>query len=229
MTTTAPRPTEHEIAAFVDQVRAHLTGLTDEERDDLTGGLEADLADQLAEPYGSAGWAGGVDLDDPRAYAAELRLAAGLPEATTRRLALPQLPQVVGVEATLDACRAGFLQVVGSRPWSAATWDVVRELGPIWWAARAWIALTVLDAARADHPVSLVPSFGSPVAAFASLAAALVLSVLLGLGRLLPDPRARGHLAGRLAVLALNVAVVVGVCTLEVPMPGYMVGSNTCI
>jgi hypothetical protein len=226
VTTTAPRPTELEIVAFVDQVRTHLRGLTDEERDDLTIGLQADLADQLAD---GGAW---IDLDDPRAYAAELRAAAGLP-GPTRRLSVQSLqraplPRVVGVEAALDSFRAGFLHAVGSRPWSAATWDVVRELGPIWWAARAWIALAVLDAAR-DHPVSLVPSFGHPITAFTALAAALVRSVLLGLGRLQPGPGARGHLAGRLAVLALNVAVLVGVCTLYVPMPGYMVAANSCI
>jgi hypothetical protein len=225
VTTTAPRPTELEIAAFVDQVRTHLRGLTDEERDDLTIGLEADLADQLAD--GEA-W---IDLDDPRAYAAELRGAAGLP-GPARRLSAQTfqrapLPRVVGVEAALDSLRAGFLHAIRSRPWSAATWDVVRELGPIWWAARAWIALAVLDAAR-DHPISLVPSFGHPVTAFTALAAALVLSVLLGLGRLQPGPGARGHLAGRLLVLTLNVAVLVGVCTLQVSMPGYLVGSTTC-
>jgi hypothetical protein len=226
VTTTAPRPHDLEITAFVDRVRTHLTGLSQEERDDLTGGLEADLAEQLADRDGDATW---VDLGDPRAYAAELRLAAGLP-AATRRLPLTSLPlpQVTGVEATLDACRAGFHHAVASHRWTAAVWDVVRELGPAWWAVRAWIALAVFDAMR-GHPVSLVPSFGHPVVAFTALATALLLSVLLGLGRLQPAPGHRGHLAGRLLGIALNVVVVAGACTLYIPMPGYMVSSNSCM
>ena len=62
--------TSPAVAAFVAQVRARLGDLTEEEREELLGGLEADLAERLAE--------GETELGDPAAYAAELRAAAGL-------------------------------------------------------------------------------------------------------------------------------------------------------
>ena len=65
-----------DVAAFVAAVRARLADLTDEEREELLGGLEADLSERLTE--------GEADLGDPAAYAAELRAAAGL-EVRRRR------------------------------------------------------------------------------------------------------------------------------------------------
>ena len=61
-----------EIVTFAEGVRAALADLPAEEVDDLTEGLEADLAESLAEDLRRT-------LPDPVAYAAELRLAAGLP------------------------------------------------------------------------------------------------------------------------------------------------------
>ena len=73
MNATDVRP---EVASFVARVREQLSDLTEDEREELTGGLEADLSEQLAE---------GGQLPDPTQYADELRAAAGLPEPRRRR------------------------------------------------------------------------------------------------------------------------------------------------
>ncbi|MCW2853652.1 MAG: hypothetical protein JWM84_3316, partial [Nocardioides sp.] len=74
-------PARPEVEAFVADVRARLADLSDDEREELLGGLEADLSDQVAD--------GAVVLVDPAAYAAELRAAAGLPERTPARRRVP--------------------------------------------------------------------------------------------------------------------------------------------
>ena len=69
MTTSTVTP---EIVEFAQGVRAALADLPAEEVDDLTEGLEADLAEAYAEDLQR-------ELPDPAAYATELRAAAGLP------------------------------------------------------------------------------------------------------------------------------------------------------
>ena len=93
------------VEAFVEEVRARLGDLTDEQREELLDGLAADLTEQLADG------ADGV-LDDPVGYAAELRSAAGLPEPR-RTLPRLQVPTPQRVEATLDRVRAAWLTRVG--------------------------------------------------------------------------------------------------------------------
>ena len=72
MTTSTVTP---EIVEFAQGVRAALADLPAEEVDDLTEGLEADLAEAYAEDLQR-------ELPDPAAYATELRAAAGLPMRT---------------------------------------------------------------------------------------------------------------------------------------------------
>ena len=76
--TTAPTDARGEVATFVAAVRARFADLGPEEREELLGGLEADLADLVVER-------GPGVLGDPEAYAAELRAAAGLPAADPGR------------------------------------------------------------------------------------------------------------------------------------------------
>src|SRR3954451_18914536 len=63
---------------FVTAVREHLDDLSEEEREELVGGLEGDMSDLVEER--------GVEaLPEPAEYAAELRSAAGFsPVAVTR-------------------------------------------------------------------------------------------------------------------------------------------------
>lgn len=194
-----------EVAAFVEDVRRHLADLDDETREDLLDGLDADLADQLAD---------GATLGDPAAYAAELRSAAGLPEPSRRRR-----PRVAPAEL-LDEARARFLAVAES-PRLRPAWDLLVTLRPVWWVARAWIAVTALDVAAGPHEyVSLVPTLAVPGLGPLLLLAAIVVSTLLGLGRLWPASlRAPQR---RLVVLALNAVAVVTPLFLSLPLPGFV-------
>ena len=62
--------TTPDVKLFVAAVREHLADLTEEEREELVGGLEGEMSDLVAER--------GVDaLPEPKDYAEELRAAAG--------------------------------------------------------------------------------------------------------------------------------------------------------
>src|SRR6201999_4089867 len=70
--------TTPDVKLFVAAVREHLTDLTEEEREELVGGLEGDMSDLVAER--------GVDaLPEPAEYAAELRSAAGFTAVASSR------------------------------------------------------------------------------------------------------------------------------------------------
>ena len=205
--------TSPAVAAFVAQVRARLADLTEEEREELLGGLEADLAERLAE--------GETDLGDPVAYAAELRAAAGL-EARPRRWGVrrpagPRRPLADRVTELLDALRGDWERWVARDPRVAEAWQVTRTLRPAWWVLRAWLAVQLLD--RVTGPVekpTLLPSLGSQLVSVVVLLAAVGLSTLLGLGRLWPRALARHPRPVRLLLLGLNLlAVVVLVVTVQ--------------
>src|ERR1700709_2176140 len=74
MSTTALHPVDD----FARAVRAALADLPADEVDDLTDGLEADLAERAADEESP-------DFGDPTDYANELRSAAGLPASTHHR------------------------------------------------------------------------------------------------------------------------------------------------
>lgn len=61
-----------EITEFARNVREQLADLPTDDVDDLTDGLEADMAEAFADSSNH-------ELPDPVAYALELRTAAGLP------------------------------------------------------------------------------------------------------------------------------------------------------
>lgn len=126
MTTSTVAP---EILAFAQGVRDALADLPADEVDDLTDGLEADLAESLAEDLRRT-------LPDPIAYAAELRLAAGLPmrEAPARGGVLASLAEV------LRDARIGAEQALHNIPAATAVVDFLAVLRPGWWIVRAWIA-----------------------------------------------------------------------------------------
>ncbi|WP_134740296.1 hypothetical protein [Nocardioides sp. 503] len=200
-------PTRPEVEAFVADVRARLADLSDDEREELLGGLEADLSDQVAD---------GADvlddvLGDPAAYAAELRAAAGLPERsrTRRRLSLPGRPTPASLTDDLDRLRARFFELVESRPWSSQAWGVVEPLRPAWWVLRAWIAVTFVDQMVGEWEyVTFVPTLGAPLLGELVLAVAIVVSALIGLGRLWPGSGPDRPLLFRVALIAANIAAV---------------------
>lgn len=131
MTTSTVTP---EIAAFAQGVRAALADLPAEEVDDLTEGLEADLAEAYAEDLQR-------ELPDPAAYAAELRLAAGLPVRAKVKQGLFN-----GVSESLRDTRRDIGIAIRRNPTLAGMADFLVTLRPLWWVVRAWLAAWLVAA-----------------------------------------------------------------------------------
>jgi hypothetical protein len=204
-----------EVTAFVEEMRRELADLDDETRDELVGGLEADLSDQLAD---------GAPLGDPGAYAAELRAAAGLPEA--RRRTLPSVPDLRAPGALIDRSRARFLALV-ERPRLAPACEVAAALRPAWWVARAWVAVTTLDAFTGPwEQITLIPTLGAPLVGEAVLATAVVVSALIGLDRLWPGSGPDRPTASRIALLILNAGALLAPALWNAPWPGAIVDDD---
>jgi hypothetical protein len=177
-----------EVEEFVAAVRRHLADLPAEERDDLTEGLAADLSDLVAEQ--------GPDvLGDPAAYAAELRAAAGL---TPRGRLRPR----GSLTDLLDDARDRMLGVL-HRPGLAGVGGFLEAVRPVWWVARAWVAVQLLAMLNGGRPTP-VPSVEGPAVGFLLLVVAAVLSVQLGRGRLWP----RRPAWLRLTIVGLNAFAV---------------------
>jgi len=133
MTTTVPA----EIASFAAGVRAALADLPQEEVEELTEGLEADLAEAFREDLAR-------ELGDPAVYAAELRAAAGLPAPVADGETRAGL-----VASGIDTVRAFGRDVrafVADHPGLAKVVAFVVSLRPAWWLVRAWAAWVCLDA-----------------------------------------------------------------------------------
>ena len=196
-TTTIEVPLD--VRRFVVAIREQLADLSDDEREELIGGLEADLTERLAES--------GAELGDPATYAAELRAAAGLDatrSAKERRLPL----RVLAVNLAREL-RDYWEHQLATRPVFAQTWEVVCTLQPAWWVLRAWIAVQLLDLMSGPYEyLTVLPSLGNQAIGFVVLLGAVAVSVLLGSGRLWPGGPGRGGLA-RLLVTGLNLVAIV--------------------
>ena len=128
----APR-VDPEVTAYVGLVRAALRDLAPEDLEDLTGGLEADLAELAAESEASLL----TRIGEPSAYAAELRAAAGLPPAPSASATEPATrPGLAERSARVGEWWRG---VLAERPWLA-------ELRPLWWAVRGLVAWGAVSA-----------------------------------------------------------------------------------
>jgi hypothetical protein len=163
-----------EIARFAEQVRAELADLSADDLDDLTDGLEADLAESLDEDPTR-------ELPDPVAYAIELRTAAGLPpeQAPGRGLR----GAVRGMTSGLRSTREQVATSLRDHPMTAGMLGFAEALRPTWWVLRAWVAYWLVaaifgsEAGLAPHDLWWLV-----------LLAFVVISVQLGRGRW----RARG-------------------------------------
>jgi hypothetical protein len=125
MTTSTVTP---EIVTFAQGVRAALADLPADEVDDLTEGLEADLAEAYAEDLQR-------ELPDPAAYAAELRLAAGLPVRSKVKQGL-----LSGLGDGLRDTKRDIGIAIRRNPALAGIADFLVTLRPAWWIVRAWVA-----------------------------------------------------------------------------------------
>ncbi len=149
----------NEVTEFATAVRAALSDLPPDERDELTDGLEADLSERLDEASDDS-----PGFGDPVAYAEELRAAAGYPP----RAAMPKLrtlPQKV---------RAGWTALVGRHAWLASVLAFLAVLRPVWWVLRGVAAHAIL--------ASLLGVSGT--ALWFVGVAMVVLSVQVGRGRM---------------------------------------------
>ena len=122
-----------EVAEFAADVRAQLSDLGADEIEELTGDLEADLQERVDE-------AGVDDLEDPAAYATELRSAAGLPPRADVR---PQQPWHRALASVVTNRLALLEERLRATPVSSATLDFFISLRPFWWILRGWVAYEI--------------------------------------------------------------------------------------
>ena len=191
-----------EVADFLDKVRARLSDLTDDEREELLGGLEADISELVADGGSVA------ELGDPRAYADELRAAAGMERSSSRRGLSVRRPRRSSRELLtelLDGSRERWERWVSARPGRVQVWEVVQGLRPAWWVLRAWVAVQVLDVYTGPWEyATLIPRVGDDLSGKLLLVGAVVASVLLGLRRSWPASHAPQSVLARTVLLGLN-------------------------
>lgn len=185
-----------EVRLFLAAVRRELGDLDAEEVTEMTDGLEADLTDLVSERGPDA-------LGDPKAYAQELRAAAGVGAVAQPRTRRPVRESVT---ACLDACHGWFDHQVERIPGDPQ--PVIAWLRPAWWILRAWIAVSLIDiffGSGGYDGVGLIPSLMG--LGLLVLAVAVFASIMLGLGRFWPGG-SRGLFA-RLVLLGLNCFAIV--------------------
>jgi hypothetical protein len=165
-----------QVDAFATAVRRELLDLGPDTLDELTDGLEADLADKLAD---------GEPLGDPAAYAAELRAASGLSPA-----ALPSAMD--NVRANLAHVRSRVAPFL-AHPVAAETIAFFVALRPVWWVLRAWGLFYIFTGFNAFPGNQFDPMLG---------VALLLLSIQWGRGHWLPWKWSRGAVVA-LSVIAV--------------------------
>lgn len=130
-------------------------------------------------------------LGSPEAYAAELRTSAGLP------------PRATSTRARLWHQVAPALQAWRDRPVVKAALSFMSSVRPVWWVARAWVAVCAVAIFRWDSwnawsdRLPVVPRLGSGWMGLVVLLAAVLVSVQLG--------RVAWGTRMRRAVVVLNV------------------------
>ena len=184
MTTTLEN---EQVTEFAKAVRRELADLGPDSLDDLTDGLEADLADKLAD---------GEPLGDPAAYAAELRDASGIDPGTKARAGWHL---DAAARTAFGELRDEFTGFVGRHAWAAGLVSFLVSLRPVWWVLRAWaVFYIVTSSGYPRNEVGLITLIGF-----------MVLSVQWGRGKWLPWRWARGALV----VVSIIAAFVVPAAT----------------
>lgn len=186
-------PMHSGVQSFVASVRAELADLSPEDLDDLTSGLEADLAERLKDSPSDP-----TVLADPVGYAAELRAAAGLPP---RGGPVPRA-DTGGVFAALGSARRAlwgrYVALVRTHSW-------LRDAIHGWWVLRGLLIGVLL--------AQTVFFYSGRPAVMAGFVIALAASWWLARRA----PRARG-----LVILRLGSTLGAGYAALALAMSGWM-------
>ena len=133
-----------DVAGYAAAVRRALAGLGPEQIEDLTDGLEADLAEAMADEATAGRGADPVTrFGTPEEYAAELGAAAGLepPAAKGRRHLIPE-----DVRHPIRALRwygRTVLQALRRRAWWPPVERFLVAIRPAWWVLRGWVVYQI--------------------------------------------------------------------------------------
>jgi hypothetical protein len=186
--------TTPDVKLFVAAVRDHLTDLSEEEREELVGGLEGDMSDLVEER--------GVEaLPEPAEYAAELRSAAGFPEVAARGRTSPR--ELRGrVTHWLDGRTATWNRWVEHQDHLGLP-ALAQSLRPVWWVLRALCATALV----VEMTGTYVYGFTLNRALLALVA--ILVSVQIGRGAWWPGNMLSRSLVLRLLVIGLNLFAVV--------------------
>jgi len=193
-----------EVTRYVAAVRTALADRPDDEVDDLTGGMEADLTELLAERGGLLESALGSPLD----YSIELRSAAGVPPAPSK------VPAVRTIDLGAWWARR-TAQVVGVRDrhrWLSGAWGFLVPLRPVWWVLRGLGLGAVCSELSGGQETTLLPS---SLRGMVITVATVGFSVLFGRG-LGPANRWRGALGAVLGVVGLVALVIFPIAARQV-------------
>jgi hypothetical protein len=215
-----------EVVDFLDRVRARLADLTDEEREELLGGLEADLSELVADGGSVA------ELGDPRAYADELRAAAGLEASAGGRrgpagVRRPRRSSRERAVALLDGSRTRWDRWVAAGEARAQVWAVLVPLRPAWWVLRGWLAAQWIDMVTGPWEyLTLIPRFGDDVTGKLLLVGAVAGSVLMGLRRTWPASHSPASVLARVTLLGLNLFAVLALLVVSNEFPSSRVAHD---
>lgn len=196
-----------DVAGYAAAVRAALTGLGPEQVEDLTDGLEANLADALAdEGRGVVGQSAEEVFGPASEYAQELLVAAGLTGVlpTRRRRRFGELVDAPFLALARRARR--LLDALRTRPGWPAFEEFVLALRPVWWVLRAWVLWQLIGVVAGDQERTLLPTSLPEVALLGAL---VIGSVQWGRGRW--PTRGAWH---RVLLVVSAVAVLAAVPTL---------------
>jgi len=192
--------TDPEVTAYARQVREALADVPAARLEELLEDLEEHLVEVASETPGPL-----TDrLGSPAGYAAELRRAAGLPEAATT----PAGEEPGGWRRDLGRLRARYADhrvVVAVR-------DFLPELRPAWWVVRGWAVVAAFDYSLQGEVTMPLPSLGLGVVGWAITVAVVVWSVRLGLRtRAAGGGLTHGWAAVNLALAVCALFAVIGV------------------
>jgi hypothetical protein len=163
--------TETRADAYLAEVRRHLQGLTDDERDDLLDDLTSHVHQVAADDERPLE----ESLGPPQAFAAELLASAGL----TAEMPAARRGLTARARKQIDAA----VEAIRRQPAGRAVLDFLPELQPAWWLVRGWLLVYLLTARSNSDFTSSFPFpevLGSWVLGGMAVAVGSILSVRLG-------------------------------------------------